>query len=131
MSTNKYITNFQQVGCSTINVDLVCKDWNDNFSISVWIDDNIEKYTFIINNKRNSKNNIKTLITKEQTLEVVNRLNLVYVKSTIFKRGATYLSKKYVESKIETFTKLKEEKEVELSTIKDMISSYTQSLYLP
>ena len=63
---SKYITDFQETGNSTINVDLVCKYWNDRFSICTWINDDEEKYTFIVNSKRKNTRLCKTQISKEQ-----------------------------------------------------------------
>ena len=49
---SKYIKEFQETGTSIINIDLVCKDWNDRFSIYTWINENEEIYQIVVNGKR-------------------------------------------------------------------------------
>lgn len=61
--------------------------WDDNkFSILTWE----ERYTFILNRKGKCKDILcKSLISKEQALEVVNRLNLIHVKDLTFRSAGT------------------------------------------
>src|SRR6478735_10228090 len=105
----KYITNFEQIGCSTVDVNLICKDWNKNFSISTWINEDVVKYTLII---KKSKNIItcKTTISKEQADEIIYRLGLAHVKSSTFKSGGTYLSRDHIQEEIKRISKTIEEK---------------------
>lgn len=72
---SKYITEFQQTGNSTVNVDLICKDWNDRFTISTWINDKEEKYTFVVNGKRKNTRLCKIQISKEQVNEIITELS--------------------------------------------------------
>lgn len=87
---SKYITEFQQTGVSTVNVDLICKDWNERFVISTWINDKEEMYTFIIHGKRKSTLLCKTQISKEQAMEIISKLALIHVKDNTFRSGGAY-----------------------------------------
>lgn len=125
---SKYITDFQQTGILTINIDLVCKDWNDRFSICTWINDNEEKYTFIVNGKRKNTRLCKTQISKEQALIIVNRLNLIHRKDHTFRSAGSFHSKSFIKAEIERITKIKQEKEFELEHISKMLFHYERCL---
>lgn len=125
---SKYIKDFQQTGISALNVDLVCKDWNDRFSIYTWINDNEEKYTFIVNGKRKNTRLCKTEISKEQALLVVNKLNLIHRKDHTFRSAGSYHTESFIKSEIECISKIKQEKEFELDVISKMLYSYERCL---
>lgn len=125
---SKYITDFKQTGNSTINVDLVCKDWNDRFSIWTWINDDEEKYTFIVNGKRKNTRLCKTQISKEQTFAVVDRLKLIHVKDTTIRSAGAFHSESYIKSEVERIAKIKQEKENELSIISKILYQYERCL---
>jgi hypothetical protein len=125
---SKYITDFQQTGNSTIDVDLICKDWNDRFVINTWNNDKEEKYTFVIHGKRKNTNLCKTQISKEQANEIISKLTLVHVKSAIFKSGGAYHSKSFIKSEVERITKIKQDKEQELSLIVEVLYMYERCL---
>jgi len=120
---SKYITDFQQTGISTINVDLVCKDWNDRFSICTWINDNEEQYTFVVNGKRKNTMLCKTKISKQQALIVANKLNLIHRKDHTFRSAGSF-----IKSEIERIAKIKQEKEFELEHISKMLFHYERCL---
>lgn len=121
-----YIKIFQETGISTINVDKVCKDWNDRFYISTWINDAEEKYTFIVNGKRKNVRLCKTEISKKQALQIVSKLNLIHVKSSAFKSAGTYYTNSFINSEIQRLTRIK--KENELLFIKNAIHSFEYSI---
>jgi len=125
---SKYITDFQQTGTSTINVDLVCKDWNDRFSICTWINDNEEQYTFVVNGKRKNTMLCKTKISKEQALIVANRLNLIHRKDHTFRSAGSFHTESFIKSEIDRITKIKQEKEFELEHISKMLFHYERCL---
>jgi hypothetical protein len=125
---SKYIKEFQQTGNSTINVDLVCKDWNERFSICTWINDNEEKYTFVVNGKRKNTRLCKTQISKEQTIEVAEKLKLIHVKDTTFISAGSYHSESFIKSEIERIGKIKQNKENELSIISKILYQYERCL---
>jgi hypothetical protein len=125
---SKYIIDFQQTGNSTINVDLVCKDWNDRFSICTWINDNEEKYTFIVNGKRKNTRLCKTQISKEQAFAVADKLKLIHVKDTTFRSAGTFHSESFIKSEVERITKIKQDKENELALISKILYQYERCL---
>ena len=125
---SKYITEFNQTGNSTIKVDLVCKDWNEKFFISTWINNNEEEYTFIINGKRKNTRVLKTIISKEQALEIISKLNLIHVKSSIFKNAGIYYTKEKIVSEINRITIMKHDKEKELKYITGELYQYEKCL---
>jgi len=125
---SKYITDFQQTGNSTINVDLVCKDWNDRFSICTWINDDEEKYTFVVNGKRKNTRLCKTQISKEQAFAVADMLKLILVKDTTFRSAGAFHSESFIKSEIERIGKIKQEKEAELAIISKMLFQYERCL---
>jgi len=125
---SKYITDFQQTGNSTINVDLVCKDWNDRFSICTWINDDEEKYTFIVNGKRKNTRLCKTQISKEQAFAVADRLKLIHVKDSTFRSAGAFHSENFIKSEVERITKIKQDKENELAIISKMLYQYERCL---
>lgn len=125
---SKYITEFQQTGNSTVNVDLICKNWNDRFTISTWINDKEEKYTFVVNSKRKNTRICKTQISKDQANEIVSKLALIHVKNTTFRNGGAYYSKNFIKSEVERITKIKQEKEQELLFINRTLYMYENCL---
>ena len=125
---SKYITDFQQTGNSTINVDLVCKEWNDRFLICTWINDDEEKYTFVVNGKRKNTMLCKTQISKEQAFAVADRLKLIHVKDTTFRSAGAFHSENFIKSEIERIGKIKQEKEQELTLIRHTLYNYEMCL---
>lgn len=125
----KYITEFQKTGNSTINVELVCKDWDCNrFSIATYAGDNEDEYTFIIKARRRSSLFRRSRIPKEQALAVVNNLGLVHVKDAVFNSGGCFYSESRVHSLIEQLSEVKQEKVSELSFLVRMIGNLESSL---
>lgn len=125
---SKYITKFEQTGISTVNVDLICKDWNERFAISTWINDEEEKYTFVVNGKRKNTRLCKAQISKEQANEIVSKLKLIHVKDTTFRSGGAYHSKDFIISEVDRITKIMQEKEQELSFINQALYMYERCL---
>lgn len=125
---SKYVSDFQKTGISTLNVDLVCKDWDDRFSICTWINDTDEKYTFVINSKRKNKSLCKVQISKEQTFAVANRLNLIHVKDSIFRSAGAFHTESFIKSEVERITKIKQEKEQEIASINKILYDYNISI---
>lgn len=121
---SKYITEFQQTGNCKANVGLICKDWNERFSISTWINDEEEIYIFIVLGKRKNQRLCKAAISKEQALEIVKNLKLVHIKSGMMRSGGAYHNSDFVKSEIERITKIKQEKEQELTFIRHTLYNY-------
>lgn len=124
----KYITDFQQTGNSTINVDLVCKDWNDRFSICTWINGNEEQYTFVVNGKRKNTVFWKTKISKEQAFAIADRLKLIHVKDSTFRSAGAFHTESFIKLEVDRITKIKQEKEQELTFIRHTLYNYEMCL---
>jgi hypothetical protein len=125
---SKYITDFQQTGNSAINVDLVCKDWNDRFSICTWINGNEEKYTFLVNGKRKKTRLCKTQISKEQAFAIADRLKLIHVKDSTFRSAGSFHTESFIKLEVDRITKIKQEKEQELTFIRHTLYNYEMCL---
>lgn len=124
----KYITEFTISGPSVVNIDLICKDWNDRFLISTWIGNNGTEYTFIINGKAKNRILYKTKISEYQSLVIANRLSLIHVKSTIFKSAGIFRTESFIKSEIERIKKIKREKELDLNVIEKALFEYERCL---
>lgn len=120
---NKYIKKFEETGASEVNVDVICADWNDNFTISCWENEDHNKYTLLIYGK-NKTSNVKTVISQEQANEIIKRLSLIRVKDSVFRSGSDFYSRSYIDKKRAKLSKMKEEKERELIAIKELIYCY-------
>lgn len=120
---SKYIAEFNQIGISIVNIGFICKDWNDRFSISTWENEETE-YTFIIHSKIKGKRLCKTQISKEQALEIISKLNLIHVKSSLIRSGGAYHSKNFIKQEFDRIYKIKQEKEQELAIINRILNSY-------
>lgn len=120
----KYISKFNKFGISKIDVDLIAEDWNETFNISTWDNGKETNYFFIINPKRKNAKRTKTYISEEQAKELIEKLNLVHVKSHLFLAGGSYHTKEFVKSETEKLESLKKEKESELLTITRTLYQY-------
>ena len=118
------ITNFQTTGPCTVDVDKVAKAWNNEFSISQWEKD----YRLIRQDAKDPEICAKVTISNEQAEEIILKLNLLPIQSTIFRSGATYRSKGSIESELKRFRVIHEEKSNELRTITDVVNSYSRAL---
>lgn len=125
---SKYIQEFNRIGNSVVNVDLICKDWNNQFSIQLWKNDTEEKYTFLVKGKRRYKILCKTQISKEQAMDIIQKLDLILVKSGLLRSAGSYYSKEFIKSEIDRITQIKREKERELSTILEILYGYESCL---
>lgn len=118
---SKYITELNRTGESVVNVGLICKHWNDRFSIITWINDKSEDYKFVISGKIKGKILCKTKISKGQAIEIVSKLNLTHIKSSLFNSAGSYHSRNFIDSEIIRINKIKDEKESDLMYINRVI----------
>lgn len=90
-----------------LNINLVCKNWNNSFYIHRWKYDmsNKEDYTLVIESKRKGRLLVKRLISKDYALQIVERLRLIFVQSNIIASGGCYLSMDSIKEKIEEISK--------------------------
>ena len=125
---SKYIKEFKEIGESVVNVDLICKDWNDRFFISTWINDREETYRFIVQGKRRYNTICKTTISKDQALIIANRLSLIHVKDPMFRSAGVFYSKSFIESEILRITEILSNKKREVSVIEKELDRFKSSI---
>lgn len=125
------ITEFNQTGNSTIDLSLVCKKWDNRFSISVYGDEVEQKYALTATRKGGNARLIKTQISKQQALEIIDALKLVNVKSAIFQKASTYISKDLARSEFSRLTKIANEKRDELDFINRSAREYFRAIADP
>ena len=119
-----YITEFNQSGISTVNVDKICKDWNDRFSILTFQNHEVEKYTLLIKGKRKNTILCKTQISSLQAFSIANRLDLFHVKSSISKSAGSFHTKSFILGEIRMLTELKNRLQLELESISRQIAQF-------
>lgn len=125
---SKYIKEFNQTGNSIVNVELICKDWNNQFSIATWVNDSEEKFTFIVNRKRGNTRLCKTQISKEQAFKIAENLNLIHVRDTTFRSAGSFCSKEFINHEIDRITKIKHQKQLEISLLSQVLFKYERAL---
>lgn len=87
----EYITDFKYTGECAVNVDSICKDWNDLFNIFTWLNMNdITEYTLVIYKKNKRGIKTKVRISELQALEIINKLKLIHKLDSTFLRGGVY-----------------------------------------
>lgn len=118
----KLITNFQQIGVCEVDVDKVVKAWTDKFMISQYHDD----YTLVKFSR--GANKVQVKISKKQAEEIISKLNLCTIKSTMLVYGKTYRTKPYIVSEINRLLKLTEEKENELNILNGCIYEFQKAI---
>jgi len=131
----KYIKVFNKTGNSVIDTDLVCLDWGSTFSINSWVNKNGIEYTLLIKGKQKNKIIFKTQISDGQANEIINRLNLIYVKSDIFTSAASYYTDKFILSEVDRITDIKieiqcelKEKENQLKHVDSLLKTFNDVL---
>jgi len=122
------IIEFNETGNSVIDVDFVCKKWNDQFLISSWANNDGVQYTLVINGKRKNTRLVKSQISNEQAEEVIRKLELVNVKDSTFKSASVFISRSFAISELEKFKVMNYEKQQELNMISEYIRSYRNAL---
>ena len=84
------IGNFNTAGINKIDTDLVCKKWNHLWLISRWHN----KFRLIKGVRKDSPLiSFKTTISSHQTKELIKKLSLIELKSTIFTHAGTFRRK--------------------------------------
>ena len=86
MPENKFIARFETTGVCELNISEVIKDGRTRISS---YGDSVTAYRKC---KGNTKYNFKCKVSEAQANEVIQGLNLVAVKSPVFKRATTYYS---------------------------------------
>ena len=113
----------KQAEISTIDINLVCNSWKNDYLIASWITNSEEEYYFNIQD--GNKNVVsKIRISKEQAEEIISRLNLKKVKHYVLKTFCRYFTENYIKKEIERITRRKNKLEDVVKHIKDKRISY-------
>lgn len=102
---SKYVISYsEETQISTVNVDLICKDWNDRFFISTWGIHKGQKFSFIVKPKGRA-GYVDVLISEEQAKEIIAKMKLIllphlrgsgsYLTEMQFKKEARALKQYY------------------------------------
>ncbi len=84
---NYIVGKFNNTGANTIDIDLVVKDWSHLWSISQYG----AEFTLLKGIRKDSSiTELKTKISAEQADELIKKLPLQMVKSTIFRQASTW-----------------------------------------
>lgn len=94
------IIQFNLTGPSDIDVQAVCENWQDGYSIT-FVDDD---YILNIRNSRIRKTSV--VIAEAKAKEIIKNLSLIKVASMMLKNCYDYYTKKYVETEIENLSAL-------------------------
>jgi len=121
-SFEKLITDYQQTGICTIDVEKVCKAWTDKFIISQYHDE----YSLI--KFLRGENKYRVSISKDQALEVINKAELAQVKSDLFKYAWTYKKAGFIQSEIIRLNEILKEERMKVSFIESSIIQLEQAL---
>lgn len=78
---------FAPVGINKVNIDAVCKKWDDRFAISSWHDD---EYRIFATRKGGKSYLFKITISNEQANEIISRLGLYCISHPTFVNAKTY-----------------------------------------
>lgn len=124
----KYILERNDTGVCKVNTDAICKDWNERFSISAWINSNEEKYTLVIKGKSKNTIRLKAEIPTKEALLIIEKCSLVRVKSVIFSSGLTYYSKQFIDSEIERLTAQRQEKQLDIDMLDNVLGVYKTAI---
>lgn len=127
MQENKYFKTSNFIGINEVDVDLLVKDWDKKgiLFISVWDND----FT-LVKHKSKKVREFKTIISESQANELIQRLDLVCVKSTLFKKAKTYYSQKHVKKEIKRLRNKKLDISNQLKTINSILDEFERAFYL-
>ncbi|WP_079242602.1 hypothetical protein [Chryseobacterium indologenes] len=124
----KYIKEFNLTGNNMVDVDKICKDWNDKFIISTWNNDGVISYALQIFGKKVGVRILKSQISEEQAKQIITNLDLVYVHAGIPQSAGSYKTRAFIEEEIERLESIQSEKENELIIINRLIYNHRTSI---
>jgi len=98
---SKYIKSFQLIGVSTVDVDIIVKDWNAKFAILTWINDKEERYTFFIKGKKKIHRSLNQPFQKNRQWKSYQGLTLFTSKTTLLQVLALIIPKVLLRQRLE------------------------------
>lgn len=111
MSENKFIAHLESTGICELNIQAIIKDGKTRISS---YGDSVTAYRKV---KGNTKYNFKCKVSEAQANEIIQGLNLVAVKSPVFKRATTYYSLADIEVQKQNIEQQIEENEAEIKRL--------------
>ena len=118
----KLITEYNMTGICPVNVDLVVKAWTDKYFISQHHNE------FRLIRQYHKESCGKVTISKEQAEEIINKLGLYPIQSSLFRFGITYRSEENILSEIDRLNKILEEKRFELNSLYGIMGEFENAL---
>ena len=122
MENNKYITDYNSKGISTLNSNLVCNHWNKDSYIKKFTAIDSTSFTITFMSKKGKKCIFKVDISEEQSSYIIDKLNLLNFQT--FVGMSTYY---FTEQKI---NELSEETEGELINTKTKLKNLESELIM-
>lgn len=114
MSIYSIIQEGGGTGVYSIDVKRAARLWNPQWSISEYLNyttDEPEYTLFVLRKGKKYTKRLKVRISTEQAMELIEKLKLVKVASTAFRRAATYHTSGYIDAEIERLESLRKENE--------------------
>ncbi len=124
---DELIKNFNRTGNCEVDTDKVAKAWNDKFSISQWHDE----YRLIEDIELFKEGAYKISISKEQALEIINKVKLLPIQSGFLKNAKTWRSQSNIISEKKRIENLLKDKtdQREIRHCHDIISELSAALH--
>ena len=117
----KLIIELAEVGICRIDVNQAIKMWNDKFSIYKWHDE----YTLRIPFRKDWKG---YSISEAQAQELIYKIGLISVKSTLLVSGTSFFTKNYIVLELDRLKGIAYNKEIELEVVNNHIFNLNNSL---
>lgn len=117
----KLIIKFVENGVCKIDVNQVVKMWNDKWRIYKWN----EEYTLCFPFRKGSR---RITISEAQAKELISKIELISVKSTLLVSGTSFFTKNYILSELDRIKEIANEKYLDLEVINREIINLNNSL---
>lgn len=116
------IIAFNQIEVCTVDVEKVVKAWTNKFSISKYH----EEYKLV--KQLNVRKHEKINISKLQAQEIIDKLGLLPIKSTLLNFAMTYRSKSNIISERDRIRGILAQKEKEIKKLQEVLNEYNFAL---
>lgn len=120
MAIHDIITEHHDTGVCRIDVERTIKLWKERWSISEYlnIDTDAPEFTlFVLRKGKKYQKLLKCRIADEQANELIEKLSLVRIPSTVFRRAACYHTLAEIHSELEELSKGIEKRYEEINRI--------------
>lgn len=118
----KILKKFTPDGTSIVNIDKAILAWNDTFIISQFRND----YSLMKSGRGGNYTRVK--ISKEQAIELIDKLKLKQIQSSTFKSGKTYITESLLVSELKRFFELKNKITLDIEKLNSVKESKLQEI---